>query len=201
LIYNTLNKLDKLDKYIFLINITKMSRFLKIPNLLSIFNINDKYVELPDNSMNKNCLIDGTDIEWKDTLEFIFPIQGGRVIKVYDGDTITIASRLPYEGSPLYRFSVRLNGIDAPEIKSKNEEEKMVAIECRDKLSALILNKYISLKNIQNEKYGRILATIYLNGLCINDLLIKERYVVKYDGKEKKIPVSWLKYRLTGELN
>ena len=76
-----------------------------------------------------------------------------------------------------------------------------MAIECRDKLSSLILNKYISLKNIQNEKYGRILATIYLNDVCINDMLIKERYAVKYDGKKKTPPVSWLKYRLTGELN
>ena len=66
-------------------------------------------------------MIDGTDIEWKDTIEYKVPIQGGRVIKVYDGDTITIAARLPYDDSQLYRFSVRLNGIDAPEIKGKSE--------------------------------------------------------------------------------
>lgn len=149
---------------------------------------------------NKNYMIDGTDIGWKDTTEFTFPITGGRVIKVYDGDTITIASQLPYKDSPLYRFSVRLNRIDTPEIKSTNKDEKTAAIECRDKLSSLILNKYISLKNIENEKYGRILADIYLNDICINDLLINERYAVTYDGKEKKPPSSWLKYKITGEL-
>ncbi len=34
-------------------------------------------------------------IRWEDTVEFTFPITNGYVIKVYDGDTITIASKLP----------------------------------------------------------------------------------------------------------
>jgi hypothetical protein len=39
---------------------------------------------------------DLSDIKWEDTQEFTFPIKGGKVIKVYDGDTITIASKLPF---------------------------------------------------------------------------------------------------------
>ena len=42
-------------------------------------------------------------IRWEDTIEFKFPVYSGKVIKVYDGDTITIASKMPYENSPLYR--------------------------------------------------------------------------------------------------
>ena len=34
-------------------------------------------------------------IEWKDTIPFIPPVDKGLVIKVYDGDTITIAAKLP----------------------------------------------------------------------------------------------------------
>ena len=63
------------------------------------------------------CYSTATIPGWKDTMPFIPPISGGVVIKVYDGDTITIASKLPYKKSPLYRFSVRMNGIDAPELK------------------------------------------------------------------------------------
>lgn len=59
------------------------------------------------------------EIKWEDTVEFKFPVPSGKVIKVYDGDTITIASKMPYDNSPLYRFHVRLNGIDTPEIKGK----------------------------------------------------------------------------------
>jgi len=95
-------------------------------------------------------------------VEFTFPIKGGRVIKCYDADTITIASKLPYKESPLYRLSVRLTGIDAPEIKGKSEEEKELAKQARDFVSNLILNKYVRLENVESEKYGRILADVYI---------------------------------------
>jgi len=150
--------------------------------------------------INQNYMEDGADIKWADTIEFTFPIVGGRVIKVYDGDTITIASKLPFQDSPLYRLSVRLNGIDTPEIKGKNEDEKTAAKNARDDLASIILNKYVTLQNIQSEKYGRILADVYINELWLNEWMIKERYAIKYDGKTKKSPESWLKYRLTGEL-
>jgi len=151
----------------------------------------------------QNCKIDGKDISWEDTSSFTLPITDCRVIKVYDGDTITIASKLPIKNSPLYRFSVRLNGVDAPEIKGVNitEEEKNAAHQCQEYLSNLILNKHITLKNVKNEKYGRILADVYLNDIFINEHLLKERYVVAYNGKTKSKPASWLKYKLTGEVN
>ena len=138
--------------------------------------------------------------KWEDTIEFTFPINGGRVIKVYDGDTITIASKLPFDNSPLYRFSVRLKGIYTPKIKGKNisNEEKIAAKSARKYLSYLILNKYVRLENIRNEKYGRILADVYIGDKNLSEDLIKERYAVKYDGGTKKKPYSWWKYQLTG---
>lgn len=143
---------------------------------------------------------DGTDIKVEDTVEFTFPIKGGRVIKCYDADTITIASKLPYKESPLYRLSVRLTGIDAPEIKGKSEEEKELAKQARDFVSNLILNKYVRLENVESEKYGRILADVYIGDVHLNELLIKERYAVKYGGGTKLKPTSWLKYKNTGEM-
>jgi endonuclease YncB( thermonuclease family) len=172
-----------------------MFRFNNIKNPFSLFKTglnNEKIIK-------QNYMEDDTDIKWEDTVEFTFPIEGGRVIKVYDGDTITIASKLPFNDSPLYRLSVRLNGIDTPEIKGKNEDEKLAAKQTRDALAALILNKYVTLKNIQTEKYGRILADVYFGDLHLNEWLIKEKYAVKYDGGTKKTPTSWLKYRVSGE--
>ncbi len=135
-------------------------------------------------------------INWDDTIPFVAPISGGQVIKVYDGDTITIAARLPYDNSPLYRFSVRLNGIDTPEIKGKTEDEITVAKEARDELSKLILHKNITLKDIKTEKYGRVLAEVYLDDLHINNWMLEQRFAVVYDGGTKKPPVSWLKFRV-----
>ena len=127
------------------------------------------------------------NITWNDTIEFTYPITSGHVIKVYDGDTITIASKMPYDNSPLFRFSVRLNGIDTPEIKSKNENEKALAKKARECLSQLIMNKNVTLQNVKNEKYGRILADVYFDDLHINKWMIDQQFAVEYDGKTKKI--------------
>ena len=127
------------------------------------------------------------NITWDDTIEFTYPITSGHVIKVYDGDTITIASKMPYENSSLFRFNVRLNGIDTPEIKSKHKSEKSLAILARDSLSQLIMNKNVTLQNVKNEKYGRILADVYLDDLHINKWMIDQQFAVEYDGKTKKI--------------
>lgn len=139
-------------------------------------------------------------IEWNDATPFVPPVDKGIVIKVYDGDTITIASKLPYPESPLYRFSVRLNGIDCPEIKGKNEIEKKCAQIAKNELSNLILNKIVSLKNVQTEKYGRILADVYLDDLHLNKHMIEKRLAVKYDGSTKVCPVNWMDYYTKGEM-
>ena len=157
---------------------------------------------LDKNILNKNYMNDGSDIKWEDTVEFTFPIKGGRVIKVYDADTITIASKLPYDDSPMYRLSVRLNGIDTPEMKGKgvSDDEKEAAKLARDFVSKLVLNKYVRLENIESEKYGRILTDVYIGNIHLNELLLKERYAVKYDGGTKIKPTSWVKYKVTGEV-
>ena len=108
----------------------------------------------------ENLMFEGEsekEIKWGDTIPFVPPVTKGYVIKVYDGDTITIASKLPYDTSPLYRFSVRLNGIDTPEIKGKTEEEKISAKKVQKILEDMILKKTVHLKNVTTEKYGRIL--------------------------------------------
>ena len=156
-------------------------------------------------------------IEWSQTIPFIPPITQGIVIKVYDGDTITIAAKLPYEKSELYRFSVRLNGIDAPEIKGKTEDEKNAAHISQKALEKLILHKNVILKNTNTEKYGRILADVYLEraeaegagerlnsgvrGSCddlhLNQWLLDHKLAVPYNGKTKQIPASWIEYQET----
>ena len=110
---------------------------------------------------------------------------------------------MPFQDSPLYRLSVRLNGIDTPEIKGKgvSEEEKECAKVARDFVSNLVLHKYVRLENIESEKYGRILADVYIDNVHVNELLINERYAVRYDGGTKVKPASWLNYKNTGLMN
>lgn len=131
------------------------------------------------------------NIEYSDTRPFVYPIQYGKVIKVYDGDTITIAAKLPNTEGPIYRFSVRLNGIDTPEIRGKTDAERKLAIIVRDALKELLIGKIVELRNVANEKYGRILADVYIDNMSINDWLIDQDFAVPYDGGKKMRPASW----------
>ena len=97
--------------------------------------------------------------------------------------------------SPLYRFSVRLNGIDTPEMKGKDDDEREAAKNVKKVLSDMILNKNVTLKNVDTEKYGRILADVYIGDLNVNEWLIKEKYALPYDGGTKTQPKSWLAFR------
>jgi len=130
-------------------------------------------------------------IDYKGTIPFVPPIYYGKVVKVYDGDTITIAGILPGTCNPIYRFSVRLLGIDTPEIKGNTEEEKRLAKVARDELSNLILNKFVELKNISTEKYGRILADVYFEEIHVNKWLLEKGFAVEYNGGTKIRPDSW----------
>lgn len=148
-----------------------------------------------NNILHKNMSSDLVNllenVEYRDTVPFVPPIQYGKVIKVYDGDTITIASVLPNTTEPIYRFSIRLNGIDTPEIRGKTQEEKELAIQVRDALAEKIYGKMVELRNVGNEKYGRVLAEIYLDGENINQWLVDENFAVAYDGGKKHRPASW----------
>ena len=77
-------------------------------------------------SLKKYCETDIPNTEEnKDVPKYVPQIKKGRVIKVYDGDTITIVGYIK-NNRELFKFSVRLNGLDCPEIKSKKSIDKTV---------------------------------------------------------------------------
>ena len=121
-------------------------------------------------------------LTYANTAAFVPPIETGKVVKVYDGDTITVATIL---FDVAYRFSVRLNGIDTPEMKGGSAREKEMAVLARDDLSKRIMNKIVTLKNVTTEKYGRVLADVYLDGECINEWMIQQGHAKEYHGGHK----------------
>jgi endonuclease YncB( thermonuclease family) len=125
-------------------------------------------------------------LQWNDCQPFVPPISSGEVIKVYDGDTITVAAQLPYPESPYYRFTVRLLGIDTPELKGQSEEERVAAHEAQKALEDLILHKMVRLENRAQEKYGRLLADVYVGEIHINQWLLDKGYAKAYDGGKKE---------------
>jgi endonuclease YncB( thermonuclease family) len=152
----------------------------------------DNNIQQPNHIMSVPRPLD--DILYADTQIYIPNIKSGKVVKVYDADTITVANRISVGGAQsdeIYRFQVRLNGIDSPEIKSKNATTKAIAKQSRDVLTEMIFGKIVELRNVQLEKYGRLLADVYLGDLHLNEWLVENKYAVRYDGGTKQIPDEW----------
>jgi len=139
-------------------------------------------------------------IDPKEIPKFYPNIREGKVINVYDGDTITIATYIKQNKmkKSLYKFSIRLRGIDCPEIKTHDENEKIVAELAKKYVKELCFNKVVVLHDIKYDKYGRILANVIINNQNISDLLLSKRLAVEYNGGKKFVPKNWVHYYETG---
>ena len=106
-----------------------------------------------------------------------------KVISVYDGDSIKVI--FPLNGV-LYRWSCRLNGVDTPEIRTRNLKEKEMGYKVRDLLRDKILNKVVTLNCGELDKYGSLLVDINYESENINHWLITNGYAYEYNGGRKK---------------
>ena len=116
-----------------------------------------------------------------------------KYLKNYDGDTLTVS--IP-DTHPLFgdRISVRVVGIDAPEKNGKKPCEKARARDAQRLIENLLRNaKSIELRNVDRDKYFRVLAEVWADGKSISELLIKNKLAYPYDGGRKPASVDWCK--------
>lgn len=128
-------------------------------------------------------------------------ITSARVVDVYDGDTMTIAAKVPGD-STIYQFQLRLRGLDCAEMKTKDAAEKEVAIKAKEHVESCVLGKMVKLEEVGLDKYGRLLANV-LYGEYDADLgggLLAGRMAVGYDGGTKICPRDWRQYYADGTM-
>ena len=123
---------------------------------------------------------------------------GCKVTRVVDGDTIDVDLDLGFD--IIYKCRVRLYGIDTPESRTRNKDEKV-----RGKLAAKFLKDAISNgKNVilqtqlkdSKGKFGRVLASVVVDGININQQMVTNHLAVRYEGQSKKdIQLEHLKNR------
>ena len=104
------------------------------------------------------------------------------ITSIYDADTfrVNVASWPDIVGK---RMSVRVLGIDAPEIRGKCKAEKTKARAAkRFTVNALRSAKKIELRNIKRGKYFRLLADVFVDGKRLADLLVKAGHARLYGG-------------------
>ena len=111
--------------------------------------------------------------------------SGAIYLRNYDGDTITF--NLPGLHSIIgEKISIRVNGIDTPEIKGKCEKEKYDAQQVRDMVADILKDaEQITLKNMERGKYFRIAADVIVDGENLADMLIEAGVAIRYDGGKK----------------
>ena len=91
-------------------------------------------------------------------------VKVSRLLRVIDGDTFAcdIEEHSAMAGK---NISIRLRGINTPELKSRNEEERKFATIEKQRLSDLLHNaRTIELRNLGRDKYFRINADVYIDG-------------------------------------
>lgn len=106
-------------------------------------------------------------------------------IRNYDGDTISIniPSIHPLLGK---NISVRVKGIDTPEMKTKNRCEKEKGQQAKELVSNLLKQaKKIDLIGISREKYFRILADVQYDGVSLAKTLLAAGLAYPYFGQTK----------------
>ncbi|MBT6717965.1 MAG: thermonuclease family protein [Nitrospina sp.] len=111
--------------------------------------------------------------------------QGAVYIRNYDGDTITfnLPGLHPIIGE---KISIRVNGIDTPEIKGKCEKEKYDAQQAKDMVADILKDaEQTTLKNMERGKYFRIAADVIVDSENLADVLVEAGMAVRYDGGKK----------------
>ena len=107
------------------------------------------------------------------------------ITSIYDADTF----RVNIEGWPDIvgkHVSIRVLGVDAPELRGKCKSEKIAARKAKQHTVGLLRSgKLIELRNIKRGKYFRILADVFIDGNSLAESLINNDLARTYDGDKR----------------
>ena len=113
-----------------------------------------------------------------------------KVTRVVDGDTVDALVDLGFDTWKKVR--IRMMGLNAPESRTKDLEEKKKGLAAKEYVKDLLENsdegKFL-LKSHGVGKYGRVLGELFVKGhdISVNELLKENGHAYEYDGGKKKI--------------
>jgi micrococcal nuclease len=109
------------------------------------------------------------------------------MVKIIDGDTFDCILDLGFD--VLLEARVRMAGIDTPESRTRDLIEKQFGLASKKYLIERIeaAQDIIVRTELDNEKgkFGRILGTVYLDDVDVNQQMITDGYAVGYHGQSK----------------
>ena len=111
-------------------------------------------------------------------------------IRVVDGDTFEARLRIWFNQE--VTVLIRLDGVDAPELKGRCPQETRLALEARDALSAILASGAVSVRDLHADKYnGRAVARALVtdgsgfDGDDVGALLMAGGYARAYEGRAR----------------
>jgi micrococcal nuclease len=111
--------------------------------------------------------------------------EGAIYLRNYDGDTVTfnLPGLHPIIGE---KISIRINGIDTPEIRGKCDKETYDAKQAKELVNDILKDaEQITLRNMERGKYFRIAADVIVDGENLGDMLVEAGMAVNYGGGKK----------------
>ena len=118
-------------------------------------------------------------------------IENVQFLGNHDGDTITV-NITGYPDIIGKRITIRVLGIDTPEINGKCDEEKILAHKAQTFVYGVLTEaKKIDIINVDRDKYFRIVGDVVYDGTSLTQVLLAKGYGYPYDGGTKQAP--WCK--------
>ena len=105
--------------------------------------------------------------------------------RIVDGDTIDVAIDLGFDIH--YNTRVRLHGINTPECRTRDLEEKKRGLAAKARLQELLVGDYLTIKTKLDKsgKFGRVLGEIFMKNVNINERLVEEGHATPYFGGKR----------------
>lgn len=102
------------------------------------------------------------------------------VTRVVDGDTIDVIIDLGF--SIFIKSRIRLAGINAPETRTLDMNEKEKGLDAKFWLEKELKDQEIIIRTTKEEKYGRMLGYLHTknHSLTVNERMILEGFAEKY---------------------
>ena len=113
----------------------------------------------------------------------------GRVVGISDGDTITVLQNKT-------QYKIRLYGIDTPEMGQD------FGAKAKQFTSELVFGKEVQVVAETMDQYGRIVGTVFVNNICVNERIVKEGYAWVYRKYcDRPVCNLWLQYENQAKTN
>ena len=108
-----------------------------------------------------------------------------KVKRVVDGDTVDVVIDLGFDIH--FATRVRLYGMDTPESRTRNNDEKVRGLMSKDFLKEWMEKDDVIIRTRKDKKgkFGRVLGEMLVLGENVNKLMVKECYAVEYYGQSK----------------